>query len=31
MKKTLWQPMAVGVAALLMAMPAYAKNSAAPQ
>lgn len=30
MKKTLWQPMAVGLAALLLAMPAYAENTQAP-
>ena len=30
MKKTLWQPMAVGLAALLLAMPVYAENTQAP-
>lgn len=30
MKRTLWQPLTVGLAALLLALPAYAKNTQAP-
>ena len=30
MKRTLWQPLTVGLAALLLALPAYAENTQAP-
>ena len=30
MKRTLWQPLTVGLAALLLALPAYAENTSAP-
>ena len=31
MKRTLWQPLTVGLAAVLLALPAYAENTQAPE
>ena len=30
MKRTLWQPLTVGLAAMLLALPVYAENTQAP-
>ena len=31
MKRTLWQPLTVGLAAVLLALPAYAENTQTPE